>query len=278
MERLQLEAQAGVVSARLAHLLLLRPSTVLKPADPKIVPVTFVESGTDVDDLVATGLANRPELQEGSAAAAAAAARLRQAQLAPFIPHVAVTYNGGTFGGGVDSQLSDFGAAGYGQATAFWELHNLGAGDAALAHTRQTQLDESSIELADLRAQVAEDVAAAFRDAQANWQSLESAQIAVEQALETWRRLRAASFGLAGAEHQYDPLQPLIAERDLAQARLDYLNEVIAYDKSQVRLYWAMGQPPREGLVQLRVQPLRVPVMPAPYREEIPKPPQPANK
>lgn len=278
VERLQLMAQAGVVSARLAHVLLLRPSVVLRPADPKIVPVTFVEESPGVDELVNIGLTNRPELQEGSAAAAAAQARWRQAQLAPFIPHFAVTYNGGTFGGGVDSQLSDFGAAGYGQATAYWELHNLGAGDAALARTRETQLDEASIALADLRAQVAEDVTAAYRDVQASWQSLESAQLAVEQASETWRRLRAASFGLVGAEHQYDPLQPLIAERDLAQARLDYLGAVIDYDKAQVRLYWSLGQPPREGIGQFHEQKLHVPVIPAPYREEVPAPPRAAPK
>ncbi len=278
VERLQLMAQAGVVSARLAHVLLLRPSVVLRPADPKIVPVTFVEAGTEVDDLVNMGLANRPELQQGSAVAAAAQARLRQAQLGPFIPHFAVTYNGGTFGGGPDSQMSDFGATGFGQATAYWELHNLGAGDAALARTRETQLDEASIALADLRAQVAEDVTAAYRDVQASWQSLESAQLAVEQAIETWRRLRAASFGLVGAEHQYDPLQPLIAERDLAQARLDYLGAVIDYDKSQVRLYWSLGQPPREGVGQFHEQKLHVPVIPAPYHEEVPAPPRPATR
>ena len=91
---------------------------------------------------------------------------------------------------------------------------------------------------------MAEDVAAAYRTADAERRSLEAAQKAVTESLETWRRLRQASFGLAGAEHQYDPLQPLIAERDLGEDWINYLQAVIAYNKAEFQLYWAMGQPP----------------------------------
>ena len=150
----------------------------------------------------------------------------------------------------------------------------MGAGDVIQSRLRETQANEASVNLVDLQARVAEDVTAAAQTAQANQRSMQSSEQAVVQALETWRRLREASFGLAGAEHQYDPLQPLIALRDLADARTAYLANVIEYNRSQFRLYWAMGQPPWSALSTLRPQTLAVPVSPGPYAppEEVPIP------
>ena len=206
---------------------------------------------------------------------AAAAARLRQSRPAPIMPHFNVSYYGGTFGGGVNSQMNDFGARSDGEADVYWELHNLGAGDAAQTRIRETQLNETNFQLAELRAEIGEEVTAAYRPAVAGLQSLLTAQQAVEQALETWRRLRQASFGLAGQQHLYDPLEPLIAERDLNQARIAYLNAVIDYNRAQFRLFWAMGQPPLAASADGHREPISVPVVPARGPEEVQ--PRPAN-
>ena len=71
---------------------------------------------------------------------------------------------------------------------------------------------------------------------------------------------------------QYDPLQPLIALRDLADARQRYLAAAIDYNRSQFRLYWAMGQPPLRALAKMPPQTLTTPVAPEAYRppEEVP--------
>jgi outer membrane protein TolC len=270
----QLQAQIAVASARLARLLLLRPTVVLKPNDTRIVPLGLVPDVGKLDDLVSVGLGNRPELQQNRALIAAAMTRWRQAQLGPLIPHLALEYTGGEFGGGVNDQMGDFGARSDGTAEAFWELHNMGAGDILQSHLRETQANEASLNLVEVQARVAEEVASAAQTVQANQKSMQSSEQAVVQALETWRRLREASFGLAGAEHQYDPLQPLIALRDLADARQAYLRNVIEYNRSQFRLYWAMGQPPWSALATLRPQTLTVPVAPGPYAppEEVPIP------
>ncbi len=82
-ERIQLEGNANVASARLAHLLLLRPTVLLKPADFQIVPITLVPQDSNPDELVGIAFSSRPEIQEGQALSAAARARLRQAQLRP---------------------------------------------------------------------------------------------------------------------------------------------------------------------------------------------------
>ena len=200
--------------------------------------------------------------------------RWRQAQIGPLIPHLALDYIGGEFGGGINDQMGDFGARSDGTAEAFWELHNMGAGDVIQSRLRETQANEASLNLVDVQARVAEDVTAAAQSVQASQKSMQSSEQAVVQALETWRRLREASFGLAGAEHQYDPLQPLIALRDLADARQVYLANVIEYNRSQFRLYWAMGQPPLATAPTLQPQTLTVPVSPGAYQppEEVPAP------
>ena len=124
-ERIQLEGNANVASARLAHLLLLRPTVLLKPADFQIVPITLVpqrfQSRRTGRDRVfePAGDSRRPS------AVRCGAARLRQAQLAPLLPHFDISYYGGTFGGGVNSQMNDFGARSDGEADVYWELHNL---------------------------------------------------------------------------------------------------------------------------------------------------------
>ena len=194
--------------------------------------------------------------------------------MGPLIPHLGLAYAGGTFGGGINAQMDDFGARSDGTAEAYWELHNMGAGEVIQSRVRQTQVNEATLNLTDAQSRVAEDVTVAARSAEADAKSMEVAQQAVGQALETWRRLREASFGLAGAEHQYDPLQPLIALRDLADARTLYLVAVIDYNKSQVRLYWAMGQPPLGSLPTLPARPQATPAVPGPYQppEDVPPP------
>jgi outer membrane protein TolC len=268
-ERIQLEGNANVASAHLAHLLLLQPTVILKPADFQIVPITLVPRDSNPDELLGIAFSSRPEIQEGQALSAAARARLRQAQLAPLLPHFDISYYGGTFGGGVNSQMNDFGARSDGEADVYWELHNLGAGDAAQARLREAQLNETSYQLAEIRAQIGEEVTAAYRQVIAGLDSLHSAQQGVEQSLETWRRLRAASFGLAGQQHLYDPLEPLIAERDLNQARIAYLNAVIGYNRAEFQLYWALGQPPMCAPAEGERLPVSVPVVPEPRPEEV---------
>jgi len=271
-EQIQLKGDLGVASARLAHLLLLRPTVMLKPADMKIVPIMLVPENIDPDELVATALSNRPEIQAGRAISAAAMVRLRQAKIGPLLPHVDFTYFGGTFGGGVDSQMSDFGARSDGEVDIYWQLHNLGAGDVAQARARESQFSETNFQLAEIRAQVGEEVTAAYRQVEALRRSLDSAEQAVRQAMETWRRLREASFGMAGQQHLYDPLQPLIAERDLNQSRVGYLNAVIGYNKAQFQLFWALGQPPLQAPAGDRPQSTALPVVPEAGAEEVPRP------
>jgi len=260
-ERIEIRGQAAVVSARLARLLLLEPTVDLRPADPKIVPVALLPDDSLIEELVATGLLNRPELAESRALVEAAVARWRQARVTPFVPRIEVTYSGGLFGGGVNEVLSNFSGRSDGLAQAVWELHNLGAGDITRARQRRTQLTEASLHVREVEAQVAEEVTAAAKLVETRREALDSSQKSVTEALETWRRLKEASFGF-GVGGKYDPLEPLLAEQALDQARNRYLTQVIEYNRAQFRLYWAMGQPPESALPKASALPINVPVVP----------------
>jgi outer membrane protein TolC len=242
-EAIDLQGRAAVASARLAQLLLLDPAVDLIPTDPAVVPVTLVPDGP-LPEMIGTASAYRPELAATRAITAAAQTRLRQAQVGPFIPRLEVSYIGGTFGGGRNGEMTNFDGRGDATAAATWEFRNLGLGNIAIAREREAQLTGASARIVEVQAQVSAEVVAAAKAARYRLQTLDVSQQAVRQALEMYRRLEASSFGMAGNRGQYDALEPLLAIQALNQARLQYLLEVIEYNRAQFRLYTAMGQPP----------------------------------
>lgn len=261
-ERVDLVGRAASVSARLAQLLLLEPTVDLRPADPTVLPVTLVAPQCALDELIAAGLLNRPELAENRALQGAAIARWRAARVGPLLPRLEISYGGGDFGGGINGQMDNWGPRGDGLAQATWELHHLGFGDRYRAQALRAQVAEANFHATEIQARVAAEVTTAAKLARYRFDTLTDAQRAVQQAEEMWRRLERASFGLAGPARQFDPLEPLLAEQALHQARMQYLTEVIEYNRAQFRLFWAMGQPPLEALPGARAQPVAVPVLP----------------
>jgi outer membrane protein TolC len=261
-ERVTLAGQARVASARLARLLLLRPTVGLTPAEPTVVPVRLVNEEAPLDDLVAQGLLNRPELAEGRALVAASVARLRQARLGPLFPRLEVGYWAGTFGGGVNDFVGNFGGRGDGVAQAVWQLNGLGLIDRARVRERRAQFNEANLHFIELQSRVAEDVTAAAQTARARLEALGAAQTAVREATEMWRKLDEAGFGVLGPGKLYDSLEALVAVQALAQARGLYLNEVIEYNRAQFQLFVALGQPPLVALPCSEALPLEVPAVP----------------
>jgi outer membrane protein TolC len=271
-ERIAIKGQVRVASSRLARLLLLRPTVGLVPAEPAIVPVVLVPESESADDLIAVGLTTRPELAEGRSLVAASETRLRQARLSPLMPRVEVSYNGGTFGGGQDSFVGSFHARGDGAAGLVWDLRNLGLGNAALNRVQRIQVGEANLYVAEVQARVADEVNTALQIARARREALDSAQEAVRQAAETFRKLDELAFGTRGAKKELNTVEPLLAIQSLAQARTQYLSAVIDYNRAQFQLYTAMGRPSMEALAKAAPAPVEVPVVPAPFQ------PMPKNK
>jgi outer membrane protein TolC len=264
-ERIDLEGEAAVVSARLAQLLLLEPTLDLRPTDPAVIPIALVLDGP-LDELVATGLMNRPELAESRSLVAAALERWRQTRIGPLLPQLTVTYLAGYFGGGTHDETQRFGGRGDALAQAVWTVHNFGAGEIARNQVSRAQYNEAGLHDVEVQAQVAADVTAAAKLVRSRQRTLDSAQEAVRQAEETWRRVLKWTKEVGFRRiRQIEAIEMLIAEQSLNEARVRYLNEVIEFNRAQFRLYWAMGQPPLCALPQaVAAPPVQVPVAPPP--------------
>jgi outer membrane protein TolC len=261
-ERITLEAQAAAVSAHLAQLLLLEPTVDLRPADAVVMPIALVPAELPLGEMVAIAFLNRPELSSNRALVEAAVERWRQARYSPLIPKIDLAYYAGDFGGGRNSVLSNFDSRGDGLAQAVWQLQNLGFGDVANARLRESQVNQAMLHVQEVQAQVGAEVSAAAKQVQARQRALASAAEAVVQAEEMWRKLKEQAMGLTARENLVDAIQPVLALQALAQARAQYLTQVIEYNRAQFRLYVAMGQPALESLPHATSLPLNVPVLP----------------
>jgi hypothetical protein len=158
------------------------------------------------------------------------------------MPRLEVGYSGGAFGAGMNDNMV-FNPRGDALAQATWELRNLGFGNRAQVREREALATEAGSRVVEAQALVAAEVSAAAKQARARLLTLPPAQEAVREALEMYRRLEASSFGVAGPRAQYDALEPLLAIQALNQARVQFLTEVVEYNRAQFRLYTALGQP-----------------------------------
>jgi outer membrane protein TolC len=166
---------------------------------------------------------------------------------------------GGVFGAGKNSFIGDTALREDILLQANWELRNFGLGNAAMIRERRAQLDGSLAEVVEVQAQVTAEVAEAARVAGARFATLESAQKAVREVEELYRKLLASSFGMVGPRETYDALEPLLAIQEINRVRNLYINEVTEFNKAQFTLYMAIGQPPLEGLDNAETTDLPVP-------------------
>lgn len=230
-----------VASANLVRPLRLNPLAVLAPAEPTESVLRLVPDDVPLNQLIREGLASRPELARAGETIQAAGYRLTQARLRPLVPAVAVTYAGGGFGGGQNAFFGNFGTRGDLAAGVFWDVRNLYATDRAIIHQRKVECEAARIGMDQARAQVAAEVVSAFEQrAAASAQRAEAADSVVE-AVDSLRlnfeNIRRGPM-LKSATRPIEVLQPIQA---LADARAEYLNAVLAYNRAQFRLYRALG-------------------------------------
>ncbi|MBX6311657.1 MAG: TolC family protein, partial [Isosphaeraceae bacterium] len=258
--RKEIEAAIGqleVASAELVRRLRLDPRIVVAPVEPPVTVLRLIGDSTCLDDLIAIGLRNRPELAEAQALVQATLIRLKEAKMRPLIPSLALRYSGGGFGGGQNAFFGNFNARSDADVNFYWELQNLGAADRAIARLRASQQRSAMLELMKVQDRVAAQVAGADRARVAAARQIQEAARTIPEALESLR-LNLANIqrgaGLPGATRPIEVLQPIQA---LAQARIDYLDAVLSYNRAQFRLYHALGQPPLAAPPQVGIEPAR---------------------
>jgi outer membrane protein TolC len=270
-EAIVLRGRAAAASARLVRVLLLDPNVELVPAEEQILPLTLVPPNTTVASMILLGEAQRPDLAAYRSLTDAGEIRERQARIGPLMPKVQVDYLAGGFGGGINSRFENFNGRGDATAALFWEFRNMGLGNLRQVKERQAQVEQYRYQVIEAQARVAAEISENAKLAGARFNSLDSAQKAVQNATEMYRKLLETSFGMIGPKAQYDAIEPLLAIQALNQARTVYLGEVIEFNRAQFRLYTALGQPPLDALSSITATALQTPVVPDGRVPQLPK-------
>jgi outer membrane protein TolC len=232
-----------VSSANLVRLLVLDARMVIAPVEPAETIIRLIPDDIVLDDLVVQGLRRRPELANAQEIVEATLLRLKQARLRPLVPSVALTFAGGGFGGGQNGFFGNFGPRGDTVASLFWDLRNLGFTDCAIMRRRSAEHEVALLEKIRTEARVAAEIVGSYEARQAANRQITEASQAVIEALDSLKlnfiNIRQGAE-LPRATRPIEVLQPIQA---LAQARLDYLDSVLEYNRSQFRLNRAIGRP-----------------------------------
>ncbi len=232
------EEQVRVLTARLAERLRLDPFVKLLPQEVVVVPLQMVPPEASVHDLLAQGLGGRPEISESRALVAEALERLKREEYAPLIPSVLLGVSYGGFGGGLGSNISNFGSRLDGDAVAYWELRNLGAGDRAARSEANSRLEQARVKEIMALDRVAREVIEAHTQVESRRKQIATAEQGIQTALDSYdhnlERIKNAQ-GL--------PIEVLQSIQALANARRDYLRALIDFNIAQFTLYRSIGWP-----------------------------------
>ncbi len=232
------EEATSVASARLNEQLSSDPLTLLIPAEPSLVPIDFISIDTPTNELVATGLANRPELSAHRALVCEAVCRLRREVNAPWLPSVVLGVSQGGFGAGLGGDIENGGDRFDLDGIAYWEVRNLGFGEKAARSNAKAQVDQARWREVEQLNQVAREVVEAHAQVLARKRRLDTAAAAIELAQQVYTQSQERLMNVVGS-----PADLLIALQSLDIARREYTRTVVEYNEAQFRLQRALGWP-----------------------------------
>jgi len=251
--------QWRVASANLTQVLRLDPSAVVVPVEHDHLQITLIDPARSLDELVAIGVANRPEIGSNKSLIQAAEARVRREKNRPLLPLVLITgfqtpgnmmSQFGIFGTGSGSNFNIWGLREDVSLQLVWQLEGMGFGN--LARIKEQRGQESDAIVKFFRSQ--DTVAQEVTTAQARLQS------AAVRVVEAERSLREAIItydgnyeGLAQTTrfenvlHQvYRPQEVVKSLLRLMESYDQYFATVAEYNRAQFELFHALGYPAGE--------------------------------
>jgi outer membrane protein TolC len=261
----QARERVQLASADLARILRLDPAAILQPLEPAHLQVTLIAPGPSVDDLIPVALTYRPELAAQQALVQTTLQRIKQERLRPLIPSVllrggstnpAGTLGGGLFGGGTNSTLGNVAARSDLDVQVIWEWQNLGFGNRARVQGRRAENQIAVLELFRLQDRIAAEVVQAHAQVESARSRVGHAESELKFAVESANKnLEGMSQTKAAGNLVllvFRPQEVIASLQALGQAYQDYYGAVADYNRSQFRLYHALGHPahlvPREAL------------------------------
>lgn len=228
--------QQRVAASRLAQVLHLDPALELRPQDEAPVPLTLVPADATQAALVERALQFRPELQRGRALVAAAERLLSGAEKGPLIPSLSAQAFVGGLGGGRRGQPDSFGDSEDYAILLGWRIGPGGLFDSSRTRLAAARLERARLEDARLRDEIVRQVVESFARVQSTADQTTAARQNLETASQSLRLSESRKeFGVASV------LEVIQAQRDLTQARADYLNAVAENAKAQYALRRAIG-------------------------------------
>ncbi|MEX2176387.1 MAG: TolC family protein [Pirellulaceae bacterium] len=228
----------AVAAARLAQQVSADPNVELVPQEPAVVPIELVSPDEPVGELIALGLANRPELAASRSLVCEAVNRLRREQNAPWLPSVVLGVSYGEFGAGLGGQIENGGDRFDFDGVAYWELRNLGFGEQAARDSASAQIAQARMREVEQLDLVAREVVEAQAQVVARRRQMAVAQGAIETAGSSYGRNLERIRNAQGL-----PIEVLQSIQALDQARREYLRTVVDYNQAQFRLHRALGWP-----------------------------------
>ncbi len=159
--------QWRVQSANLTQLLRLDPRAVIVPVEPDHLQITLIEPGRTLEELMPIAMTNRPEIASRRASVQAATAAIRREKMRPVLPSVVLSgyqspggmlIQGGIFGLGPNSSLSQWVGRDDVSVQLVWQLDYLGFGNLAQIKRQRGQQSRATVDLFRAQDNVAADV------------------------------------------------------------------------------------------------------------------------
>jgi outer membrane protein TolC len=238
-QRMAAQQSLQVASAELAQLLRLDPSTTLYAMEDANSRIDLVDMDQPLEELIAQGMATRPELAQYRAVAQATIERYQQERKRPWLPTAQVGFSAGGMGGGVGTSSDGLEGRTDFDAALVWELRNLGFGNRALQQERWSRQRQAEITVEQLVDSISAQIVTAYYQAMSARDQLESARAQVEAAAEA---VPLNFKGVLGGDLRAIEAQQSIQDLALAQDR--YLNSIVELNQAQCQLLRSIGTTP----------------------------------
>ncbi len=239
---LQEEESASFWAAELSRLLSTDPAVRLRPETGPPPLVHLVDPETPLEPLLEEALSRRPEIAARSIDVSRNETRLRQEQVRPLVPTVAVGFSAGDFGGGSDQagyRFSHFNSRTDFDVVAFWTVQNLGFGNWAVQKRVRAEIREAEAERLRAIDRVRREVSEALARVNAFQLQIDSAQKRVETAQAAFHQDLTRARNLQGRV-----IEVLDSLHLASTARTDLVRAIVGFSQAQLQLYVALGNTP----------------------------------
>lgn len=229
-------------SARLVQLLNMEAQTRLIAADEQLIPVMLVDENRPQQDLLAVAMAQGPGLSEAIALIATLEQQERRLRVVGLLPNINVGVAGGGFGGGFGGDLGNWGGRSDVGAALNWDVLQF-IGNRPQNEMFASRKREARMRHDQIARMLSTGVIVALNDARNARERIKLAEEQVSLALSNYelsdKRL------LAAETLSFEVLQSI---GNLGEARKNYLDSVIEYNKAQVRLQYLIGYQPGQDV------------------------------